>query len=218
MNGMIVRVHQIRQPVDVPRGFLCRKVPPHSCFQRTYQAFHDRSFGFIIRVVQFNVFVFQQRFKMFVEKFRALIRNDLFGLASTTQNGFEGIDERKTRFIFQRNHPGVFGKHIDAHQQVTVAIVKFLHGLHIGQIHLQLLVNTAHDHAVSFKTTTYGFVESLRILFHQPFFDFRTAYVEFSFFFHILIQTIGTAKPSRAFWIVIDACQIIIHVQRSSVK
>ena len=129
MNGVIVRVHQIRQHIDVSHGFLCRKVP-HSCFQRTYQAFHDRSFGFIIRVVLFNVFVFQQRLKMFVEKFRALTRNDLFGFASTTQNGFEGIDERKTRFIFQRSHPGVFGKHINAHQQVAITIVNFSH-LHL---------------------------------------------------------------------------------------
>ena len=68
--------------------FFSRKVSPHFCFQRTDQAFHSRSFGFIIRVVQFDVFIFQQRFKMFVEKFRALIRNDLFGFASTSQNDF----------------------------------------------------------------------------------------------------------------------------------
>ena len=151
---MVVRVHQIRKRDDVSHGFFCRKVSPH----RTYQAFHDRSFGFIVRVVQFNFFVFQQRFEMFVEKVRALIRDDLFGFASRSQNSFKRFDQRKTRFIFQRNHSCVFGKHIDAHQQVAVAVVKFLHGLNIGQIHLPLLINTAHDRPVSFKTATYGFV------------------------------------------------------------
>ena len=69
---------------------------------------------------------FSKAFKMFVEKFRALIRNDLFGFASTSQNDFKRFHQRRTRFIFQRNHPCVFGKHVDAHQQVAVAIVKFL--------------------------------------------------------------------------------------------
>ena len=141
MNSVIVQVHKIQQHINVSHGFLCRKVSAHSCFKRTYQTFHDRSLGFIIRVVQFNVFVFQQRFKVFVEKFRALIGNDLFGFAPISQNDFEGIDERKTHFIFQSNHPGVFGKHIDAHQQVAVAVIKFLHGPPIGQIHLPLLIN-----------------------------------------------------------------------------
>ena len=101
MNGMVVRVHQIRQRVDVSHAcFLCHKVSPHSCFQCMYRAFHDRSFGFIIPVVQFNVFVFQQRFEMFVEKFCALIHDDPFGFASTTENGLEGVDHQKTHFIF----------------------------------------------------------------------------------------------------------------------
>ena len=58
--------------------------------------------------------------------------------------------------FFQRNLPCVFVKHIDAHQQVTVAIVKFF-----------LLVNTAHDNLVSLEMTTYGFMESVRVLFHS---------------------------------------------------
>ena len=108
---------------------------------------------------------------------------------------------REGPFLFFNGttHAYLFGKHIDAHQQVAITIVKFLHGLHIGQIHLLLLINTAHDHAIYFKTTTYGFMESVRILFHQPFFDFCTVYVEFSLFFHILIQTIDTANPPERF-------------------
>ena len=33
--------------VDVSHGFLRSEVSPYSCFQRTYQAFHGRSFGFL---------------------------------------------------------------------------------------------------------------------------------------------------------------------------
>ena len=69
---------------------------------------------------------------MFVEKFRALIRDDLFGFASASQNYFKRFNQGRTLFIFQWNHPYVFGKHVDADQQVTVTIVTFLHGLHIG--------------------------------------------------------------------------------------
>ena len=143
---------------------------------------------------------------MFVKKFSALIRDDLFGIASTNQNGFKGFDQQKTRFIFQRNHPCVFGKHINGHPQVAVAIVELLHRLPYWPIHLLLFLNTVYDHLVSSKSTTNGFMESVCILFHQPFFDLIMAYLKCSFFFHICAQSIDTAKSSRAFWIVIDAC------------
>ena len=58
--------------------------------------------------------------------------------------------------FFQRNHPDIFGKHINAHQQVAVAVVKFSHRLHISQIHLPLLVNTAYDHRFLLKRRGMG--------------------------------------------------------------
>ena len=68
---------------------------------------------------------------MFIEKFRALFCNDLFGLRPLAKM-ILNASTSEGPIIFQRNHPCVFGKHVDAHQQVTVAVVKFLHGLHIG--------------------------------------------------------------------------------------
>ena len=192
MWGAVIDLHHRLQHLHVTEGVVSSEVAPQFGFQSAVETLHDAGFDvFIFRRKEMDLVFFQPSLKFTIGKFRSFV--GLQSLGERWWDRFESIYQCAPRLVLERNHPCLFGKHIDTSQQKFESAIVSTQSGHIDEIGLPLLVGTCHDDSSSWKLVSYRFMKGVSILSGQPlFYPFRT---QFGFLGQRLNTSI-TADPS----------------------
>ena len=167
MSG-IVPFHESRQFLEELKGVGRREISIESFFQGSIEAFHQGRFGIPVRGEMVDPMFLGPLFECAVVEFFAPIRLQSVGATPLAKDLVKGLDHSHPGLGFQRLDPRVLGQSINHGHQVPHPAVVFGQGLHFHQIDDPLIVQPAHNHGQSGKTTSSGFVQGVsQILFQD---------------------------------------------------
>jgi len=123
MTGVVVRVDQVVQHVQVAAGLVRRKVMKHAILQHSIESFDNTSLEILIfACVVVNVVLICQSLKVRILEFCSFVH--LHHVESQiSEYPFECGRHLTTGLGFQRYHPGRLGKHVDGGQQKSMSVV-----------------------------------------------------------------------------------------------
>ena len=159
MKGSIVTAHEGRKRAQVTRRVVGGHVTIESLFERAVKSFHHTGFGISRGGKMMHCVVFQHSLHVTVVKFLPVVRLEFLGypLVRLEKSG-EGRGHQKSRLLFERNDPGVFGKHVHHRQKVIHSFFVTFQLLHLHEIGCPLFVGSGDEHAKRRKMSSGWFV------------------------------------------------------------